>query len=61
MNRKAFLRAEDVAEYMEVSIPMAYKIIRRLNKELLAQGYIVVAGRVNRQYFEEKIYSGSFA
>ena len=59
MNRKAFLRAEDVAEYMEVSIPMAYKIIRRLNKELLAQGYIVVAGRVNRQYFEEKIYSGS--
>ena len=37
---------------------MAYKIIRRLNDELSAGGYLVVAGRVSRRYFEQKIYGG---
>ena len=57
MEEKRYLKAEDVATYMDISIPMAYKIIRRLNDELVAQGYLVVAGRVNRAYFEKKIYS----
>jgi len=61
MNEKKYLKAEDVAAYMDVSVPMAYKIIRRLNNELVAQGYLVVAGRVNRAYFEKKIYCGSCA
>ena len=58
MENKKFLNAADVAEYMEVSIPKAYKIIRHLNDELVAQGYLVVAGRVSRSYFEQKIYGG---
>jgi len=53
---KAYLKAEDVSECMGISIPLAYKIIRRLNDELVAQGYIVVAGRVSKQYFEQKVY-----
>lgn len=61
MKNKSYLRAEDVAEYMDVSLPMAYKIIRRLNNELVSQGYIVVAGRVSRRYFEQKIYGGNCA
>lgn len=61
MKNKSYLRAEDVAEYMDVSLPMAYKIIRRLNNELVLQGYIVVAGRVSRRYFEQKIYDGNCA
>ena len=61
MENKRFLTANDVAEYMGISVPMAYKIIRRLNNELVAQGYLVVAGRVNRAYFEKKIYCGSCA
>lgn len=61
MKSKLYLRAEDVAEYMDVSVPMAYKIIRRLNDELMSQGYIVVAGRVNRRYFEQKVYGGNCA
>lgn len=55
-----YLKAQDVADYMEISVPMAYKIIRTLNEELVAQGYLVVAGRVNRSYFEKKIYSGNY-
>ena len=61
MKEKMYLRAEDVANYMEISVPMAYKIIRKLNDELTAQGYLVVAGRVSRRYFEQKIYGGSCA
>ena len=61
MKDKKYLKAEDVAEYMEISVPMAYKIIRKLNDELISQGYLVVAGRVNHSYFEKKIYGGSCA
>lgn len=56
MSNKNFLTATDVAMYLEVSIPKAYKIIRSLNEELSKEGYITVAGRISRVYFEEKIY-----
>ena len=58
MDQKRFLNAADVAQYMGISVPMAYKIIRRLNDELVAAGYIIVSGRVSRIYFEKKIYGG---
>jgi hypothetical protein len=52
---KNYLNAADVSEYMGISIPMAYKIIRKLNDELRAQGFITVFGRINRRYFEHKV------
>lgn len=58
MKNKKFLNVNDVAEYMDISIPMAYKIIRKLNDELAAKGYLVVCGKVSRSYFEQKIYGG---
>ena len=58
MGNKRFLNASDVADFMGISVPMAYKIIRRLNDELSAQGFITVAGRVSRCYFEQKVYGG---
>lgn len=61
MENKKFLNANDVAKYMDISISKAYKIIRSLNEELVAQGYLVVAGKVNRRYFEQKVYGGSCA
>ena len=51
-----FMRAEEVAEVLEVSTSFAYKVIRQLNNELKAKGYITIAGRVNREYFYERIY-----
>ena len=51
-----FIRADEVAKELSVSVPYAYKLIRRLNEELKAQGYITIAGRVNRQYFNERLY-----
>lgn len=53
-----FLRAEEVAEILGVSVSFAYKVIRQLNDELKAKGYITVSGRVNREYFFERLYRG---
>lgn len=56
MKDSLFLKVEDVAELLEVSKPFAYKLIRELNQELKDKGYVTIAGRVSKQYFEEKIY-----
>lgn len=54
--KNQFIRADDVARELDVSKPYAYKIIRQLNDELKSKGFITVAGRVNRQYFNERFY-----
>lgn len=56
MEDKAFLNVKDVAKFMDISVPMAYKIIRKLNDELKEKGYITVSGKISRKYFEEKVY-----
>ena len=56
MANKYLMRAEEIAEELDVSKPFAYKLIQRLNKELEEKGYLVINGRVSRQYFEEQIY-----
>ena len=55
MQDKNFLTADDVAQYMGISVSMAYKVIRKLNDELKDQGYITISGKVNRLFFEMKI------
>ena len=54
-----FMRAEEVAEELDVSPSYAYKIIRMLNAELKAKGFGTIAGRVNKQYFMEKTCYGT--
>ena len=58
MENKRFLNVNDVADYLDISVPTAYKIIRRLNDELSKMGYLTVSGRVSRPYFEQKVYGG---
>ena len=53
---KRFLRAEDVAEELSVSVSYAYKIIRQLNAELKEKGFITISGRVSREYFNKRVY-----
>ena len=58
VENKRFLNVHDVAAFLEVSDSMAYKIIQQLNKELKSKGYIVIAGKVSRKYFLERVYAG---
>ena len=54
--KNRFICAEEVAQELSVSKPYAYKLIRQLNDELKAKGFITISGRVNRQYFYERLY-----
>ena len=54
--KNQFMRAEEVSRELEVSRSYAYRLIRQLNAELREKGYMTIAGRVNRQYFTERLY-----
>ncbi len=58
MIKHSFLRVDEVAEILGISKSYAYKIVQKLNAELKEQGFITIAGRVNKQYFLEKTCYG---
>lgn len=57
MAAELFMRVNEVAEVMDVSESYAYKIIRRLNKELKKTGCITMNGRIDRKFFYDNFYS----
>ncbi len=60
MNENSFMKVNDVAQELGISVSHAYKIMQQLNRELKEKGYMTIAGRVNRKYFMEKFcYSGT--
>lgn len=59
MDKELFVTADRVAEDFGVSKGFAYRLIREMNAELKAQGYLTVAGRVNKKYYLERIYGGN--
>ena len=52
----AFIKVDEVAQILGVSKSYAYKIVREMNNELKRRGFLTIAGRVSKQYFEEKFY-----
>ena len=58
MSEQLYLTAPEVAESLRISVAFAYKIMRDLNAELKQKGYIVISGRVNKQYFLERTCYG---
>jgi len=56
MEEKRFLGAKDVQEILKVSETTAYRVIKNLNDELKEKGYITIAGKISKKYFEEKVY-----
>lgn len=54
--KSTFINAQEVKEILGVADAKVYNIIRELNTELKEKGYMVVAGRVSRQYFNERFY-----
>lgn len=51
-----YYTAKEVMELLGVSRAKAYRIVKELNEELAAQGYIVTAGKVPKKYLAEKCY-----
>lgn len=51
---KIFITAPEMAELLGISLGHAYKMIREMNKELEKSGYLVIAGKVPKGYFEKR-------
>lgn len=54
-----FMKVQDVADELGISKSYAYKIVQQPNEELKAQGFITISGRVNKQYFLERVCYGT--
>ena len=52
-----FMRADEVAKELGISRSFAYKLIRQLNQELKERGFLTIAGRINRDYLRERLYT----
>lgn len=52
---KLFYNVYDVMSLLNVKLSKAYQIIRKLNNELSADGYMIVAGRVPVKKFNERM------
>lgn len=58
MEDELFVTADTIAKDFKVSKGFAYRMIREMNEELKAQGYLTIAGRVSKKYYLERIYGG---
>ncbi|MDE7228931.1 MAG: hypothetical protein K2N56_00495 [Oscillospiraceae bacterium] len=56
MQNTILIGADEIAKLLDVSKAFAYKVVRDLNNELKQKGYIVIAGKVSRRFFEERFY-----
>ena len=59
IENKIYITASELPEMLGVSVGHAYKIIRKLNQELEKNGFLVIAGKVPRRYFEKRWYGFS--
>ena len=55
MENTSFIRVDEVAQELGISKYYAYKIVQKLNAELKEKGFMTISGRVNKQYFIDKL------
>ena len=48
------MSADEVAQELNCSKSHAYKLVKAMNKELSAQGYITMAGRIPKVFWAKK-------
>lgn len=60
-NYRYMMSVEEVAKELECSKSHACKIVKRMNKELAAEGYITMAGRIPKAYWAKKMYGYELA
>ncbi len=59
MRGEYMMSASEVAEALGISKAHAYKIIKGLNEELNQKGFIVVAGKIPKAFWNRKFYNSS--
>ena len=56
MRTNYMMPADEVAAELGISKGHAYKMIRQMNEELEKAGFIVVAGKIPRAFWEKKFF-----
>ena len=56
MESASFMKVDEVAQELGISKSYVYKIVQKLNGELKSKGFITISGRINREYFNERLY-----
>lgn len=59
MDEKIYYSAEEISKMLGVSLGMSYKLLREMNADLKAKGYLTIAGKIPVEYFKEKWYGSS--
>ncbi|MDD3417376.1 MAG: ICEBs1 excisionase [Lachnospiraceae bacterium] len=59
MNEKIYYSANEIATMLGISMGKAYKILREMNEELSAKGFLTISGKVPVAYFKEKWYGAT--
>ena len=59
MKSNYMIGVDEVSKELGVSRGHAYKVIRELNDELSEKGFIVVAGKIPKAYWETKFFGYS--
>lgn len=58
MKQDYFCDVHDVQDALGVGEGLAYQIIRQINDDLKANGYITIRGKVPRKALFERLYMG---
>lgn len=56
MKECLYYTAQEVQEMLGVSRAKAYQVVKKLNEELASMGYIVISGKVPKQFLADKYY-----
>ena len=59
MQQKLYYTAADLAAMVGVGRTTGYSIVKQLNTELKEKGYLVIKGKVPKDYFDERYFGGS--
>lgn len=51
-----YYTAKEVMDILGISRSKAYKLVKELNEELSAEGYIVTAGKISKKFLNERLY-----
>ena len=55
-NTRTMMNAQQVSEYLGVSVSYAYEIIDRLNRELEKAGFLTIHGKVDSLYLSRRFF-----
>lgn len=60
MQTSLFYTAKEVQDMLGVSRGKAYQVVRELNMQLQEMGFIIVPGKIPKQFLHEHFYGMAF-